>query len=488
MAGQQNHPVTIPADFPIFSGRIDDDTHKHTSTAWFQLFERLFARGTNEADKIYYFELSLATSSPADDWFTAVPPTDKDTWPKIKALFHTKWPAVANTEASIPARRAAMWEIKLSEEELGKMEGEKRNRVYTHVGWANKVEAIWETLGDTNGHLLDSIRHNIPQALIFMMNVRAEDENDGAKFFTAVRNVQIEKVLGKAKESAAMRDLEERVAAMTGLSVTQHTAFPSHAGPDNNHRHTYVPQAQQQPYSPQHGTSPQPPPPNQHQPAQRSTHEVPPHQRAPGLYAPMTPSPYVPRQQLPTPMQSSPNPFGDINTPRQSAFAQRLMNTPASPSAGRDSTYLARQAVTNSTPFADDQAGREAYAVAAKAWEDLNGMGMCTFLTTLLPLSPGTDRLGASECYRCGKASQPPHRGVDCVDVNRIPVKEAQWRSYVTKFLQGNRNNFATPGRNPGIARIAVTDDGIAYDTQLYPGEALTFVDNESSGNGQESR
>lgn len=387
MAGQQHlPPVTIPADFPIFSGRTDDDTHKHSPTAWFQLFKQLFTRGTPDEDKIYYFELSLATTSPAADWYNSIVAGDRDTWPKIKTLFNAKWWTVAGAEASIPARRAAMWELKLSEEDVGKMEGEKKNRVYTHVGWANKVEAIWETLGDTNGHLLDSIRHNIPQALIFMMTIRAEDEHDGEKFFTAVRNVQIEKVLRKAKESAAMRDLEERVAAMTGPSAPQPTSFPSHAGPEYNHRHTYIPQpAQQQQYTPQHQTTP-PPPPNQHQPGQGQARDITLHMHAP-QFGPMTPSPYAQRQQQqPTPGQSLPNPFGDMNTPRPSQFVQHLMNTPVLPLAGRDSTFLARQAVTGSTPFSDDEAGREVYANAAKAWEDQNGTGMCTFMTTLLPL------------------------------------------------------------------------------------------------------
>lgn len=73
------------------------------------------------------------------------------------------------------------------------------------------------------------------------------------------------------------------------------------------------------------------------------------------------------------------------------------------------------------------------------------------------------------------------------METNRIPIKESQWRSYVSKFLHGNRNSFATPSRgNPTISRIAVTDDGVAYDTGLYPADSLTFADD--SGNGYESR
>lgn len=184
-----------------------------------------------------------------------------------------------------------MWELVLKEEDLGKMEGEKGKRTYTHINWADKVEAIWETLGDTNGHLLDSIRRNVPHALIFMMTIRAEDENDGSKFFKAVHNVQIEKVLGKAKESATMRDLEERVATLSGFTPNQQTVFPSHAGPEYNHRHMYVTDQAQQQALPtlQHRTTP-PPPPGQHQPNVRLNHKTPPHQRA--AYAPATPSPY----------------------------------------------------------------------------------------------------------------------------------------------------------------------------------------------------
>lgn len=204
----------------------------------------------------------------------------------------------------------------------------------------------------------------------------------------------------------------------------------------------------------------------------------------------MTPSPYAQRQQQqPTLGQSSPNPFGDRVTPRPNYFAQRLLNTPASPSAGRDSTYLARQAVTGSTPFNDDEAGREAYSNALRSWEDQNGQGMCTFLTTLLPLSPGSDRLGTGECFKCGKATQPAHRGGDCLEANGVPVRESQWRSYVSKYLNSNRNSYATPNRNnPTISRIAVTDDGVAYDAQLYPADTMTFTDEQSPGNDYGSR
>lgn len=79
------------------------------------------------------------------------------------------------------------------------------------------------------------------------------------------------------------------------------------------------------------------------------------------------------------------------------------------------------------------------------------------------------------------------HRGTDCVEINCIPVKEGQWRSYMSKFLQNNRPTYGQAARNTMVVRIAVTDDGVAYDTHLYPAENMTFSKEQSVGNGRES-
>ena len=37
------------------------------------------------------------------------------------------------------------------------------------------------------------------------------------------------------------------------------------------------------------------------------------------------------------------------------------------------------------------------------------------------------------------------------------------------------------------VAQIGITDDGIAFDTSIYPVQTLEFDDNTNSGNGMES-
>lgn len=72
---------------------------------------------------------------------------------------------------------------------------------------------------------------------------------------------------------------------------------------------------------------------------------------------------------------------------------------------------------------------------------------------------------------------------------NQIPVRKAQWCSYIMKYLSYNRNSYSTPNRNnPSISRIGITEDGIVYDTHLYPTENMTFTDDPSTGNTWESR
>lgn len=120
---------------------------------------------------------------------------------------------------------------------------------------------------------------------------------------------------------------------------------------------------------------------------------------------------------------------------------------------------------------------------------------MATFTSTaLLSLSPGTLKLGSRECYNCGKLSQPPHVGNDCIDPNKILIRESQWRSYINRFMNPSGQQ-SSPGNNcrynpqPAIiAQIGVTDDRVEFDTGVYPADLLQFSEGSFPGNGQESR
>ncbi|KZP23551.1 hypothetical protein FIBSPDRAFT_951780 [Athelia psychrophila] len=483
----------LPLDFPFLNGETDDDEDGKTPLhpqIWLRKMERFWDSTTDDKTKVGHITNALEPGSVAEEWWLDVAATDRDTYDKALALFKNRWPTRKKTATSTPIQRVALRNLKLTEEELGEWVGTGKKRTYSHVVWVDKVEGMWKELNDPAGHLLDDIRHNMPQALLDCLALKAEDEYKGEEFFEAIRLVPIDRVVRKAKADAQLRSVVELMANMGGPPPTQAPAPTTPFYPSVTPHNPYYPPAQQTPAQQQQQQMPPvTPTPRYVAPFRR---ELPAHHQGP-----TTPPGY---RQLPTPSASSPNPFGDMTTPRQSNFYNQVLQAPASPLEGRDtrqgSAQLAKHAADNSVPFTDDEAGHAAYLRAITAFDQANGAdGMATFTSTaLLPLSPGTSRLATRECYTCGKSSQPPHIGNDCNDPNKIPIRESQWRSYINRYMNptGQRGTPTAARRyNPQpaiIAQINVTDDGVEFDTGVYPADQLHFSDGSHSGNGQESR
>jgi hypothetical protein len=116
-------------------------------------------------------------------------------WNNIKAAFQLQWPPANQLEVSSVAQRATMMSYKLSEEDLGKMEGEGRKRNYTHAIWADKVEPLWKQLEDKNGLLIPEVRANLPQGIIDCLPEVKDIHTSFVVFLQAVRDIPIEKVI-----------------------------------------------------------------------------------------------------------------------------------------------------------------------------------------------------------------------------------------------------------------------------------------------------
>ncbi|KZP10865.1 hypothetical protein FIBSPDRAFT_962756 [Athelia psychrophila] len=479
-------------DFPLFHGDYDETTETDlkadTPIQWLGKLERCFTSGTSDKDKIYAFRVNLERGSTASDWWKGIADTEKDTWDKVVDLFEAQWPPTKLVATGTTAKKALLLNLRLEESKLGEMEGTGRSENYSHIKWADKVHKLWKGLNDPSGHLLDQIRPNMPKALLDVISLSTADKNSGEKFFEAVRAVDVERMMQKFSESKAMRELEERVNA---LSIPSQYANHSPAPTAQHYQQTYYSPS----YTPPHHRAqptpgPQTPVP---QPTAGLNHYA---ARQTPAHLPITPA--APHQgYLPTPANSAlNNPFSDQTTPRPNNFSRQLAQTQASPLAGRgtDSNDIARRIAIESIPYQDTPEGVAAYTRAYTEWEARWGAdNLCTFITDRLPLSPGTSPLGSKECYTCGIASTPPHLGFDCLalDHKKIPVREKQWRTYINKALW-NAGQRSTPGRrsyqaSPIIAQIAVTDDGYAYDPNIYPADSLQFEDDPSSGNGQES-
>lgn len=488
----------INYDFPLFTGDTDENTNSDTKTdtpiQWLGKLERTFDPKATETDKLHLFKVNLERGSTAREWWDNVPATDRDTWDKVVDLFEKQWPSAKPLATGTTAKKALLLNLRLDESKLGEMEGTGRNENYTHIRWAERAYQLWKGLNDPSGHLLDQVRPNLPKALLDATTLAASDRNNGEKFFEAVRLVDVERMMQRVEELRKIRELEERIGALS-LPSQYTTSLTSAMG--QYYQPAYYPQPQQQTpqpmYTPPHRRGPTPQSPAPHQAQQTSTPQPTPRANPPHM-------PTTPLQQgyLPTPTNSSlGTPFTDQTTPRPNNFFRNLTGaqTPASPPAGRtpDSYDLARRAAADAVPFPDTEEGITSYKRAYEGWIARWGPdSLCTFHTWSLPLSPGTAVLGSRECYTCGRVTTPPHLAQDCgvPEHQRIPIKEKQWRTYINNTLWGfgQRSSVTTPRRSsPGIAQIAVTVDGFAYDPSIYPAESLEFEEGTSSGNGLES-
>lgn len=477
-------PPRIPLEFPLLDGDMDDEDDPKSMKqpqVWLRKMERFWESTITDAEKLRDITMSLEPDSTAEIWWTALAAGDKDTYTKAQQLFKDKWPKVQEQEQTMPAKREILRELVLKEEDLGKWIGEGKKKNYTHVVWADKALKLWRDCDDPGGHLLDDVRRNLPEPLRYNLGLTPADENKGDKFFAAVKAVRIDNIMRLAHQASQLRDISERLASMTtGTRQTQNHS--SYATPSQV---TFYPSVMQ-------SQAPTPAAARYVAPYRRPS--PPPHQQAP-----QTPV-AQPRLQQPTPANTSPNNPFNTATPRpHNTFYQQVMQTPSSPLEARQTTSasLARHAAANSHPFTDDEAGRTAYARAMEEWSRVNpGAPMATFTTGLLPLSPGSARLGSRECFRCGKIPQPHHTMHECpvLQDQHIPGMETQWRSYISRFIYPTNMRNSPYGQRgyspttPLIAQMGFTAEGEEYNTGVYPAELLEFEDGTMSGKGLESR
>jgi hypothetical protein len=209
--------MALPSDFPLFSG--DDDTAEKPGT-WLKRLERTWTPTTTDATKIHDFSLSLDADSVAELWWDNLDAADKANWTTVKAAFRKEWPPARILDVSATTRRDILMSMKLTDEDVGKMEGEGRKKDYTHAIWADKAEPLWKQLEDKNGLLIPEVRANLPQGIIDCLPEKTGMHKDYAIFLQAVREVPVERAIRRTEELKRLAELEEQVTLLSQPSWT----------------------------------------------------------------------------------------------------------------------------------------------------------------------------------------------------------------------------------------------------------------------------
>ena len=108
--------------------------------------------------------------------------------------------------------------LRVTEEDIGKMEGEGRRKDYSHAIWADKVEPLWKQLNDKNSLLIFEVRANLPQSLIDCLPEMPNMHKDFKIFLQAVRDAPVEKVLRRTEELRHIHELEQQVSSLSQTS------------------------------------------------------------------------------------------------------------------------------------------------------------------------------------------------------------------------------------------------------------------------------
>ena len=86
-------------------------------------------------------------------------------------------------------KQAKLFELKLTEDEVGKKVGDdKDNQVYSHVDWVQKVLSIMGDIEDDKGMLISIAHNNLPLSICTLL---PNDISTWDKFAKGVSNISI---------------------------------------------------------------------------------------------------------------------------------------------------------------------------------------------------------------------------------------------------------------------------------------------------------
>ncbi|PPQ94081.1 hypothetical protein CVT25_010077 [Psilocybe cyanescens] len=128
---------------------------------WFHRLEGKFDNKTPVATKMYRFEKALEPGRWAELWFKNLPATSQVDWDALYTVFTVKWPLQKVVESTHEELLEKLHATMLNKVNIGGMVDRDGDKVYTHVAWADEVQALTDALDDANGYLIPQVHHNI---------------------------------------------------------------------------------------------------------------------------------------------------------------------------------------------------------------------------------------------------------------------------------------------------------------------------------------
>lgn len=168
-----------------------------------------------DAQKITTFEVYLAASGPAEDWYSELAEVDTATWRALETKFLERWPKIVRNVLTSAEKASELKAYVLKEENLGKKETVGGVLQYTHHIWAREIALKADAIPDTAMLCLEEVWKNMPKALRAKVSKNqktwAEFRDDVIKVDMTELKEEIEKVKEREEQAKTIKDLQEKV-------------------------------------------------------------------------------------------------------------------------------------------------------------------------------------------------------------------------------------------------------------------------------------
>lgn len=197
-----------------FGGTTDENPHD-----FLRGFLREVAFAKDET-KLAQFENFLVSNSDADEWFSNLAASNKDSWPHLKSAFLERYPKAVKARKSAVEYEEELLEAVLKEEMLGLKVQSGGVEKWSHVAWIEEVLQIARAANIVSGtQYVSTVRKRMPELL--RQKVAAEHADWNA-FANAVRDVDINFITEGAERSKrtaqTQREIEQRIRCLEQTS------------------------------------------------------------------------------------------------------------------------------------------------------------------------------------------------------------------------------------------------------------------------------
>jgi hypothetical protein len=347
-----------------FGGWPDQDPE-----AFIQSVERqmIISGITTAQGKAHYLKLCLEVKSPASKWFQTLDQAVKADWDQLEPAFTQKWATHQPPQRTNLQKTEDLLNHRLKEEEVGETVPFLGTNEYTHIVWADQVQAMVQDLGIEAGFTyVHQVLNNLPSAVKDNIEGPVTDWNT---FIAEVKAVSIEKLTARAKtekeKTKAERERADRERAMKSEMEELRAQVQK----------LMIAATAQQTGQGQQATRP---------------------------------------------------PLANTSTSTTAAGKSRQTRAPAT-----EAEKAAVQQKLKTYPHQPDtDAGRAAYRRQVAQWTANRSVGDAVTEATPVPLRPGTAAICSSECFKCGTHGHRAARCVlDDSHPSRLSKEEARWRA-----------------------------------------------------------